>query len=72
MSGGDDAFDWDLLMRFGLGVLGLAPRDFWKMTPREFDAAMQGRLGRLKEAEPMGVADFAALAARFPDERAGT
>jgi uncharacterized phage protein (TIGR02216 family) len=29
----------------GLGVLGLAPDVFWAMTPREFDAALRGRLG---------------------------
>lgn len=64
------AFDWDLLMRFGLGALGLAPRDFWKMTPREFDAAMQGRFGAAPDAGPMGLADLHALSKRYPDERA--
>ena len=40
MSKPGEAFDWDLLMRFGLGALGLAPKDFWRMTPRELEAAM--------------------------------
>ena len=35
-AGGDSAtaFPWRDAMRFGLGVLRLAPRDFWAMTPR--------------------------------------
>ena len=32
-------------MAAGLGVLRLAPHVFWAMTPREFDAALRGRLG---------------------------
>lgn len=39
-----DPFPWAAAMRFGLGVLRLAPRDFWSMTPRELAAAM-GRAG---------------------------
>jgi uncharacterized phage protein (TIGR02216 family) len=29
-------------MGFGLGILHLAPRDFWRMTLREYDAALAG------------------------------
>ena len=61
-----ERFDWDMLMRFGLGVVGLGPDEFWKMTPREFQAAVEGRLGRLNE--PMGRDGFEALARRFPDQ----
>jgi len=54
-------------MAAGLGVLGLAPAVFWAMTPREFDAALRGRLGGA--AQPMAPtrADLAALMQKFPD-----
>lgn len=60
-------FDWELLMRFGLGALGLAPRDFWRMTPGEFDAAVKGRAGAFTEGAPMSNAQLTALSERFPD-----
>ncbi|MFV0473517.1 MAG: rcc01693 family protein [Pikeienuella sp.] len=70
MSKADEGFDWDMLMRFGLGALGLGPREFWAMTPREFDAAVKGRLGLFKEDQPMDRNALAALSARFPDRAA--
>jgi uncharacterized phage protein (TIGR02216 family) len=39
-----DAFPWDEVMAIGLGVLRLAPHDFWAMTPREFERAIGKRL----------------------------
>lgn len=56
-------------MAAGLGVLGLAPAVFWAMTPREFDAALRGRLGGSREAAAPSRADLAALMLRFPDKR---
>ncbi len=38
----DDRIDWPSLMRLGLGVLRLAPGDFWSMTPAEFRHALEG------------------------------
>ncbi|MEL6795134.1 MAG: phage tail assembly chaperone [Pseudomonadota bacterium] len=61
--------DWNLLMRFGLGALGLAPEDFWAMTPGEFDAAAKGRMSVYREGDVMTSARFDELAARFPDEK---
>lgn len=61
-------FDWELMLRFGLGVLGLSPGEFWAMTPREFDAAVKGRLGRFADAAPMNRARLAELAAAYPDK----
>ena len=60
-------FDWDLLMRFGLGALGIAPRDFWRMTPGEFDAAVKGRVGAFTDGAPMSSARLASLSERYPD-----
>lgn len=54
-------------MGFGLGVLRLAPRDFWAMTPRELTAAHQGLCGPPPPA-PLGRARLAALMAQFPDD----
>ena len=55
-------------MAFGLGLLGLAPREFWSMTPRELDAALAGRFGRAQRAAVPSSRDLAALMSRFPDE----
>ncbi|MEM7270531.1 MAG: rcc01693 family protein [Pseudomonadota bacterium] len=66
----NEGFDWEMLMRFGLGVMGLAPDQFWAMTPREFDAAVKGRLGQLGGAAPMSRAGFEALAEKYPDKEA--
>ncbi len=63
----DGSFDWDLLMRFGLGVIGLGPTEFWKMTPAEFEAAVKGRLGQLSDAAPFSRDRLDALLQRFPD-----
>ena len=32
-------------MSVGFGLLGLASKDFWAMTPRELAAAIRGRIG---------------------------
>jgi uncharacterized phage protein (TIGR02216 family) len=55
-------------MGFGLGALRLAPDAFWRMTPRELAAAMEGVFG--SPAAPIDLASFAALRARFPDDSA--
>ncbi len=54
-------------MGLGLGVLGLAPKDFWAMTWRELEAAMRGRAGPMPIAPSR--ADLGALMQRFPDSR---
>lgn len=53
----------------GLGQLGLAPRDFWAMTPRELDAALRGhyRLGAITVPPSRGALET--LLAAYPDER---
>lgn len=33
---------WQDLLRFSLGTLRIAPEVFWRMTPAELAAAMQG------------------------------
>jgi uncharacterized phage protein (TIGR02216 family) len=53
-------------MAFGIGRLGLSPREFWRATPRELAAAARG-LGSGVVAAPMERATLAALAERFPD-----
>lgn len=54
-------------MAAGLGVLGLAPPVFWAMTPREFDAALRGRLGGAVASAAPTRAEFNALMQEFPD-----
>jgi uncharacterized phage protein (TIGR02216 family) len=55
-------------MGFGLGVLRLAPDDFWRMTPRELAAAMEAVLG--SHAGELDRGAFDALRMRFPDATA--
>jgi uncharacterized phage protein (TIGR02216 family) len=54
-------------MTAGLGMLRLAPDDFWSMTPRELDAAMRGAFGVVAMQPAMTRSDLAALMAAFPD-----
>lgn len=63
-----DQVDWNTLMRFGLGVLGLAPRDFWDMTPAEFTAAAEGRMGKVATETPMNRATLRDLIRQNPDQ----
>ena len=55
---------WDEAIGFGLGVLGLSPDDFWRMTPRELVLAAKAR-------NPNGGVltrlSFAELMRRYPD-----
>lgn len=55
-------------MAAGLGLLRLAPAQFWSMTPRELTAALDGGLG-LGRPSAMARGDLARLMARFPDRR---
>jgi uncharacterized phage protein (TIGR02216 family) len=55
-------------MAAGLGVLRLAPRDFWSMTPRELDAALRGLLGPAQPDAPLPRAALAVLMHRYPDQ----
>jgi uncharacterized phage protein (TIGR02216 family) len=59
-------FPWDDAMRFGLGRLRHAPKDFWAMTPRELHAAM----APFQQATPRDFAhaDLTTLMKAFPDE----
>jgi uncharacterized phage protein (TIGR02216 family) len=50
------------MMELGLGVLRLAPAEFWAATPRELACAFPPG-GR----DPPGRADLDALTKRFPD-----
>ena len=49
-------------MQLGLGVLRLAPRDFWAATPREIAAAFA------TAAAPLGRAGLDELMRSFPDQ----
>ena len=53
-------------MRFGLGVLRLAPRAFWAMTPRELHAAAEGLFGT-RDGAPPNRENLDALMRAFPD-----
>lgn len=58
-------FPWKEAIGFGLGVLRLAPKDFWAMTPRELACAIEAVTGRRAPLDRDGFAD---LMKRYPDE----
>jgi uncharacterized phage protein (TIGR02216 family) len=72
MMGGEDAgvFPWAALMRAGMGRLRIPPDQFWRMTPKELAAALDGAAGRAGPSQTMGRAAFEALMARYPDSSA--
>ena len=54
-------------MAVGLGVLGLPPSEFWRMTPKEMDAALRGRYGASLTAGVLSRAELDHLMQLFPD-----
>ncbi|ABD87378.1 rcc01693 family protein [Rhodopseudomonas palustris] len=58
-------FPWAEAMRFGFGVLHLAPRDFWAMTPRELAQAILAVRG--VATAPLDRAGLDDLLRRYPD-----
>jgi uncharacterized phage protein (TIGR02216 family) len=54
-------------MATGLGVLRLSPRDFWRLTPREFEAIAHGLAGDTPAAPHRAELDQ--LMSLFPDPR---
>lgn len=56
-------------MAAGLGVLRFAPEVFWAMTPRELEAALEGRFGGAEQKmSAPSRHDLDGLMQRFPDE----
>jgi uncharacterized phage protein (TIGR02216 family) len=55
-------------MAAGLGLLRLRPADFWSMTPKELQAALDGFLGSPLAASPMSRSALAGLMSRYPDK----
>lgn len=54
-------------MALGLGVLRLAPQDFWGMTLPEMSAALAGLTGEAWSQIPMSRYQFTELMVRYPD-----
>lgn len=54
-------------MAIGLGLLHLAPRDFWSMSLRELEAAIEGLHGPAERLAPLRRAEFERLMQQFPD-----
>jgi uncharacterized phage protein (TIGR02216 family) len=54
-------------MATGLGVLALTPDVFWRMTPKELDAAMRGRFGAGATAPPLSRIELQELMQLYPD-----
>jgi len=58
-------FPWDEAMRLGFGILRLAPRDFWALTPREL-AAIAAALAGVAPA-PLSRSVLETLMKKYPD-----
>lgn len=58
-------FPWETAMAIAFGVLRLSGDDFWRMTPREFAAALRALYG--DAAAPLSRSALGALMQRFPD-----
>lgn len=61
-------FPWDEIIGLGLGLLRLAPRDFWAMTPREMAHVLRLVSGG-GITSPPGRRGLDALMALFPDHK---
>ena len=59
--------DWAGLMRLGLGVLRLPPEVFWRMTPVEFQRALEGAGVVPVGGSAMRRGELEVLMAKFPD-----
>ncbi|HEY7764440.1 MAG TPA: rcc01693 family protein [Aestuariivirgaceae bacterium] len=64
--GNDHRFPWRRTMQLGLGYLRLAPSEFWRMTPRELEAALTAA----QAFEPPSIerSDLSHLMRLFPDD----
>lgn len=58
---------WHELMAFGLGHLRLSSKEFWCMSLRELDAAIEGSLGKSKTCASLTRNQLAELMRENPD-----
>ncbi len=66
-AGAQPSFPWAAAMRIGIGVMGLSPAEFWKLTPSELDMAARILIG--EAATPPARRDLDDLMRLFPDAR---
>ena len=67
----EDDLPWPQLMAFAFGVLGMAPENFWAMTPPEWLMAFEGfrKKHGMADITPSDISrdDLHELIHRFPD-----
>ena len=54
-------------MALGLGVLGMEPRVFWSLTPKELAVALKARLGVSEGGDPLSRQAMFRLMQSYPD-----
>jgi len=62
-----NGFDWAVLMKAGIAGLGLAPDEFWRLTPAE----LRLMLGQGAGTAPMSRNGLEALLSAYPDRNEG-
>lgn len=58
---------WPELMAFGLGHLRLSSKEFWCLSLRELDAAIEGHLGKSKSNASVTRNQLVELMREHPD-----
>lgn len=58
-------------MAFGLGKLRLSPDQFWAMSLREIDAAIEGYLGNSRTVTNPSRTTINEMMAQYPDHKNG-
>lgn len=61
-----EVFPWRHIMAVGFGRLLLSSDSFWRMTPRELAAAIDGLRGH--SGAPIARAALGELMTRYPDQ----
>ena len=60
---------WSQLMSFGFGRLHLSSNEFWAMTLREIDTAIEGYFGERRKITPPSQSNIMSMMEKYPDTK---
>ena len=58
---------WSQLMSFGFGQLHLSSVEFWEMTLREIDTAIEGHFGKQHRTAAPSRSNIMSMMKKYPD-----